>query len=470
LKKPLGKIFTLLLFFALNSVFKISFGQKFVKISGQILGFNEEEVTLTLYKDWVQKPHEYALKLDNKKFFSFEAPLDDLAFCDLNVGEYGFFAWKVEPDDRIFLEAKYDDFYKTIKISGIGSSKWHYLLKQEEVFQREKDWDYELNALNKISKKGFFDLTNFLRQEQLNLLNDFKPQISEDFYSLQRAEIDGKYSSIELGYLISHNLFNQEVFNDFNLKVYNSKTQTKSLEYGKFVETLLENNNKIANKYSSSKLVEIETLKDYFDIFDKVDRSLIERIIASRIYNSLEKEGASEENKLLVGSFRNYSKNQSFIEILNKKINKFQSLLKGKQAPEFILKDSKNNLVSLKDFRGKTVILAFFAGWCEPCIEDLIALNIVRNYFKDKTNIELLSISLDLPQDFKILNTGSKIPGILLSGYDNKFLIENYNLDQIPNYLIIDKSGTIIIDKIEEPSIDEGRSLIKYLEENILSK
>jgi peroxiredoxin len=49
----------------------------------------------------------------------------------------------------------------------------------------------------------------------------------------------------------------------------------------------------------------------------------------------------------------------------------FIAAAKGKVAPEFELKDLQGNTVHLSDYRGKAVLLNFWATWCPPCKEEM---------------------------------------------------------------------------------------------------
>ncbi len=53
-----------------------------------------------------------------------------------------------------------------------------------------------------------------------------------------------------------------------------------------------------------------------------------------------------------------------------------------KQAIPFTLKDLKGNKVSLKDYRGRVVLLTFWATWCPPCIHELPDLERLRRKMK----------------------------------------------------------------------------------------
>jgi len=66
----------------------------------------------------------------------------------------------------------------------------------------------------------------------------------------------------------------------------------------------------------------------------------------------------------------------------------------GSAAPDFTVQDSDRK-VTLSDFRGKIVVLNFWATWCPPCVEEMPSLVQLQRRFKDK-NVVLLGVSLDV--------------------------------------------------------------------------
>lgn len=62
------------------------------------------------------------------------------------------------------------------------------------------------------------------------------------------------------------------------------------------------------------------------------------------------------------------------------------------QAPEFKVKDINGKEVSLSDFKGKTIVLDFWATWCGPCKKSLPAMQMVVNKYKHDPNVEFLFI------------------------------------------------------------------------------
>jgi thiol-disulfide isomerase/thioredoxin len=61
-------------------------------------------------------------------------------------------------------------------------------------------------------------------------------------------------------------------------------------------------------------------------------------------------------------------------------------------APDFAVKDLDGNVVSLSDFKGKTLVLDFWATWCGPCKRALPAMQMTVNKYKDDKNVKFLFI------------------------------------------------------------------------------
>ncbi len=69
----------------------------------------------------------------------------------------------------------------------------------------------------------------------------------------------------------------------------------------------------------------------------------------------------------------------------------------GSAAPDFTVTDSDHS-VTLSQFRGKVVLLNFWATWCPPCIEETPSLVQMQARMKDK-GVVVLAVSIDADDD-----------------------------------------------------------------------
>jgi len=116
-------------------------------------------------------------------------------------------------------------------------------------------------------------------------------------------------------------------------------------------------------------------------------------------------------------------------------------LIVGSNAPIWTLAGVDGNIHSLADFRGKVVILDFWATWCDPCIKGMPAMQaIYKDYNNDVAVIGLTYC--DDPEDAKEFFKTEGYNYILLFGAE--VLTEKYNIEGIPSVFILDKEGKIL--------------------------
>lgn len=118
--------------------------------------------------------------------------------------------------------------------------------------------------------------------------------------------------------------------------------------------------------------------------------------------------------------------------------------LKDDKAPEFSLKSVDGKTVKLSDYKGKVVIIDFWATWCPPCRKGIPDLISIQNEFKDK--VVIIGISLDREKTIKdvpgfVKNNGINYPVVY---GDDKVVIDYGGIQSIPTSFVVDKNGTVV--------------------------
>jgi len=134
------------------------------------------------------------------------------------------------------------------------------------------------------------------------------------------------------------------------------------------------------------------------------------------------------------------------------------------EAPDFMLHDISENIKELDDYKGKPVIINFWATWCPPCRAELPSMNRAWKKLKDE-GIEMIAVNIG--EDAETISDFTKqypIDFTILLDESSEEL-ENWSIRGLPTTFILDPEGHVIYRAVggrkwdDEKLLDQVRAL-----------
>src|SRR5574337_171451 len=120
----------------------------------------------------------------------------------------------------------------------------------------------------------------------------------------------------------------------------------------------------------------------------------------------------------------------------------FAGMINGK-APAFKLKDLNGKHVSLDDFKGRVVIIDFWASWCPPCKKEFPELN---KFSSNRPDLSVIAINIDKKREHAE-GFLSGVPNISKNFHvlldPDAVVIAEYNARAMPTSFVLDRDGVI---------------------------
>jgi peroxiredoxin len=168
-------------------------------------------------------------------------------------------------------------------------------------------------------------------------------------------------------------------------------------------------------------------------IFEKVSNSLATKLPNSELVKSLTE---------MVSGFKNPPMQVGAV---------------GTEVPEIEMESPEGKVIKLSEFRGKYVLLDFWAAWCRPCRME--NPNIVDNYKKySKDGFEVFQVSLDQTKEDwvkAIKDDGLNWIHVSDLQYWQSAAARQYNISAIPASFLLDKDGKVIATNLRGPALGE---------------
>lgn len=436
--------------------------QKKITIKGNIDYIGDAHIVMQ------QQPLHYkyspvqrdTLSVTDQGEFSFTTFLNSQQIQTLQINDESY-PLVLDPEVDLNLTINRADFPQGVRVAGY-TENWdslynNYLSETEEIesqipIEEEKIKAGQENNLLELSKRKYNIAENYLKGTPLH-----------DYYLKAIGEyLVFKIRAIEYNQRFNENFdansARRDVFNEADSLNFFTLESLKAQRAG--IRDFAHYYARTFGIYDSVKAAYGQDLSEYdikrlaYEELNKKRLEVLSRIksrdalahakmylVAERI-GEQDLETASPSYEAYMEEFSDYPEYTDFLSYF---YNEIKSVSPGQPAIAFSLPDIDGSIHTMKDYRGKFVLLDFWAGWCQPCLEEFSYMkDIYSNYSRDE--LEIIGISNEVDslvwvQDIQRL----ELPWIQLYGGKgfNEETFKAYKGGGIPFYILVDPDGRI---------------------------
>lgn len=422
-------------------------------------GFKGKTVNVIEYKDYITYDFNiiasttvdtsgvFEFKLNNKNTQQVLLQIEHLIailYVDVNQ-EYSVYFPPYSEDGTYRLTRNYTNLiFDSIPLNDING-----LILE---FDRRFDQFFEDNGGlmgGKIFKQKIDTLKSNLKEEYKDISN---------IYFLQYM----KYTIASLDLISSPENQNVNKLAVYNTYLVNKPVDTKNNSYMLFFNQFYEkelltpavpssgiNIKKAINEEASFVALDTLLAKDYF----MKNTTIRHLVIINNLYSLFNNEFYNQFNIItILKELKEASVNPEIKSIAQNVIDNLLKMKVGSKTIDFTLKDVNNEPVSLSDFKGKYVYINFWATWnVDSQAEMALYPDFIEKYGQ---HVKFISINIDSKKSKfdSYIASHPKYKWNMLYYGGNTNLLDDYEVNNIPSYILVDPDGNILQNPADRPS------------------
>ncbi len=447
------RLFSLLL---ASLFFVVSVSATPTRLSGVISNTQSQTVELSYYENMVTfKQVVLPIRLDVLGEFTANLDIDEPLVCKFHFGSESYTLY-LKPGDDLYLTV--DALYNKSDIQFIGQGADHnnFLIKYKNQFGRNVTSSIR-QQISQLSSKEFKALIDGFYNDKLNFYSRNRETyyFESDFEAFIKADIIywRAYQLLQYRWEHSSNGSDQPLrlsdsYYSFLYEInLNNERALNNVYYTYFLDDFLNYQKEKRNRAGDRLNYKYNNASAYFN------GKTLAYIKACDLNKRLKYEPSSETLADAKSFIANTTYNE-YARILSDAFLKAEALSPGKKAPDFELVDINGNYARLSDYRGKIILLSFWATWCNPCLHEMYYSKSLLSQF-NPGDVEFIYVALENSRE-------SWQNYVRMEGLTGKHLFANgiyetdvaldYGIKSVPHYILIDRDGTIVRNPENKPS------------------
>lgn len=205
---------------------------------------------------------------------------------------------------------------------------------------------------------------------------------------------------------------------------------------------------------------DFEPETDTIEVFSFIDNSMKELISIVKDYQSIEDFKNHGDQMILELEATNKGVKEEYLSNL-KMLTLFSELI-GTAGIDIKGVDLEGNEVSLSDYKGKLIVIDFWATWCGPCMAEMPAFTELEEKYGEEVNFISLAVYCK-EKDWQKMATDFGFKNNIYVGKDKSAQFDGWQVRYIPRYVVLDKDFNVIDADAPRPSSGQMETMILKL-------
>jgi len=358
--------------------------------------------------------------------------------------------------DSLFLKIKIDGIRDRVTASGTRTPENEYLRIGNDNDNGSDKYMLERYG-SEMTPKAFAAEVMRLWHDEVDILNNYKTadnlKPNNDFIALQKKILslyyikllDGKYAQWFKIYHPAETLeFPKSVDAIRNAVNYNDSTLLSYAVYRDNIADYYQQKYKLSPSNDTAYISKVATVLPAGTIRDYLVYNKIKGLVGRT------RDSASRE--MLIAKYLPIISQQKTQQQILTQHYILNSLTRGTVAPDFITTALNKDTFSLKNFKGRYIVINVWATWCGTCrVQSAIFEKIAEEYTSPSVAFVALSID-DNRWEWQNEASQRSLRVLHLRSNNKDLFSKSYGVDYMPRYILLDPDGKIINAQMPEPS------------------